>query len=303
MLSIIIPTKDRTEILKLTLQKAIEAIEGFEIEIIVVNDGNEIIQKIENPKIQYHNNPKKGVTTARNYGASLAQSDLLLFLDDDMWITKGTIEGIKDIRDKYDLSNNTFCLNWEYPNELITQYKHEKLGRLYIKNNYHTMLGRSGLILNQTQKIIQSNGIGSASFLIKKEVFNKINGYNEFIQFQGEDIDIYSKLKNDSINTLIYTPITCFHNDNTISTIQDYTNREYRGYLSQAKAEQQGLIQKTNQNDLKTKIYQLLLPFESIFIFIFNLLPNKKMFDTIAFKLIGILGALQKVKAYRNIYA
>ncbi|HNL17615.1 MAG TPA: glycosyltransferase, partial [Chitinophagales bacterium] len=68
MLSIIIPTKDRTEILKLTLQKAIEAIEGFEIEIIVVNDGNEIKEKFENPKIQYFKNPKKGVTTARNYG-------------------------------------------------------------------------------------------------------------------------------------------------------------------------------------------------------------------------------------------
>ena len=102
MLSIIIPTKDRTEILKLTLQKAIEAIEGFEIEIIVVNDGNEIIQKIENPKIQYHNNPKKGVTTARNYGASLAQSDLLLFLDDDMWITKETINGIQAIKQEID---------------------------------------------------------------------------------------------------------------------------------------------------------------------------------------------------------
>ena len=59
MLSIIIPTKDRTEILKLTLQKAIEAIEGFEIEIIVVNDGNEIKEKFENPKIQYFKNPKK----------------------------------------------------------------------------------------------------------------------------------------------------------------------------------------------------------------------------------------------------
>lgn len=299
-LSIIIPTKDRPTILAQTLQKAIVATTNATVEIIVINDGNEIKQKVEHPSIQYHKNPKKGVTTARNYGATLAQSDLLLFLDDDMWMTKATVEGIKALQQKNFFDNNTLCLNWVYPDELIEQCKKTKTGRFYLKNNYHTMLGRSRLNTNSFQEIIKSDGIGSASFLIKKDIFNRIGGYNESIQFQGEDIDMSSKLVLNSIGINTYTPITCFHNDNTISTIASYTKRQYSGYLSQAKAEQQGLIQKTNQNDLKSKFYQLLLPFESIIIFIFNTLPNKKMFDTISFKLIGILGALQKVKAYKR---
>ena len=298
MLSIIIPTKDRAEILQQTLQKAINATEGFNVEIIVINDGNEFTQKIENQKIQYHNNPKKGVSAARNFGASLAISDLLLFLDDDMWITKETIVNIEKIKQELNLKENVCCLNWEYPEQLNQKLATKKIGRYILNATYNTMKGRISkqLIWKNTFEEIQ--GIGSCSFLISKATFNKIGGYNESIIFQGEDIDMANKIIQENIKILAFTPITCFHNHQDRIDINGYIDREYRGYASQAKAEQQGLIQKTNQNDLKTKFYQLLLPFESIFIFIFNLLPNKKMFDSIAFKLIGILGALQKVKAY-----
>ena len=300
MLSIIIPTKDRAEILQQTLQKAINATEGFNVEIIVINDGNEFTQKIENQKIQYHNNPKKGVSAARNFGASLAISDLLLFLDDDMWITKETIVNIEKIKQELNLKENVCCLNWEYPEQLNQKLATKKIGRYILNATYNTMKGRISkqLIWKNTFEEIQ--GIGSCSFLISKATFNKIGGYNESIIFQGEDIDMANKIIQENIKILAFTPITCFHNHQDRIDINGYIDREYRGYASQAKAEQQGLIQKTNQNDLKTKFYQLLLPFESIFIFIFNLLPNKKMFDRISFKLIGILGALQKMKALQG---
>ena len=131
MLSIIIPTKDRAEILQQTLQKAINATEGFNVEIIVINDGNEFTQKIENQKIQYHNNPKKGVSAARNFGASLAISDLLLFLDDDMWITKETIVNIEKIKQELNLKENVCCLNWEYPEQLNQKLATKKNRSIY----------------------------------------------------------------------------------------------------------------------------------------------------------------------------
>jgi hypothetical protein len=34
--------------------------------------------------------------------------------------------------------------------------------------------------------------------------------------------------------------------------------------------------------------------------FIFNLVPNNRTFDKFSFRLIGILGAFQKIKAYKS---
>jgi glycosyltransferase involved in cell wall biosynthesis len=302
-ISIIIPTKNREAILKLTLQKAIEATENTDAEIIVVNDGNELKEKIQNEKIQYHANPKQGVSVARNFGANLAAADTLLFLDDDMWITKATIAAIAYIKNNVNLDNNAVCLNWIYPDGLIKRCTTTKIGRYYLKNNYHTQIGRNGLTVLSDEKIIGNKGIGSASFVISKKVFDAIGGYNEQIIFQGEDIDMYDKLIKNNIYTNIYTPISCFHNDNTVSNIQDYIKRQYSGYYSQVQAEKNHLIknQFPDRNSLKNKIYRLLLPVEGVLIFIFNIMPNHKIFDVITFRIIGILGAFQKVKAYKQI--
>lgn len=301
--SIVIPTKDREHILVQTLQKALDAIENNNVEIIVVNDGSELKQTIRHKKIQYFKNPKQGVTTARNFGASIAKSNYLLFLDDDMWITKKTIHAIEDIKKNIDLEETTICLNWEYPEVLNNKLEQSKIGRLILDSTYNSMKGRTDKNIVWNNIFEPMDGIGSCSFFIEKNVFKSIGQYNETIIFQGEDIDISNRLIQNNIKILAYTPITCLHNHQDRLDIKGYIDRTFRGYSSQAMAEKSGIIsaQFIDKNSLKNRIYRLLLPLESLLIFIFNILPNSKIFDFITFKIIGILGSFQKIKAYKLI--
>ena len=304
IISIIVPTKERSKVLYQTLTEAIDAVDGFEIEIIVVNDGGDLTNKIDSPIIQYYKNPKKGVSSARNFGASIAKSHLLFFLDDDIWISRETINAIIYITENIDLSRSVVCLNWEYPNILIDKLSNSKLGRYFIQSKYHTMEGRTHTQFDKTQTFISSKGIGSASFLIAKEVFNKIGGYNENIVFQGEDIAMYRNLTSSNINVMYYLPIVCYHLDNITTDIHNFLIRQYTGYLSQLKAEKDKIIEQQFENRffLKNKAYKCLLPFEPIIIFIFEFLPDLKILDKVSFKIIGLLSSIQRVKASKEIY-
>ncbi|MEZ4879108.1 MAG: glycosyltransferase family 2 protein [Chitinophagales bacterium] len=300
-LSIIIPTKNRPEILKQTLEQALIAIENTNVTVFVINDGEELKNKIEDQQIKYCSNPKTGVSSARNYGASLANSNWLLFLDDDMWISKQSVEAFKNII-KQDDSNSVYCLNWEYPKQLNKKLRNSKVGRYILNAAYNTMKGRISKNLVWNNAFEPINGIGSGSLLISKTIFNKVNGYNENIAFQGEDVDLSYKLKKNNLNIKTYTPITCYHNQQDRLDIKGYLDREYNGYVSQLNSEKVGYIHTIqNLSDKKTAFYKMLIPFEPIFLFLFTLMPNISLFDFISFRLIGILSSIQKVKAEKTI--
>ena len=83
-ISIIIPTtSDRELIFSRTLINAVEAVRHINAEILVINDTQGYCPPIPETAsvVSIFNNPGKGVAAARNYGASLASADLLLFLD------------------------------------------------------------------------------------------------------------------------------------------------------------------------------------------------------------------------------
>ena len=81
--SVIIPTKDRQQQLSSTLEKLVEQLDPLEnFEVIVINDGG---REPEYPhaRVFIHNQANAGPAAARNKGASLAEGDFLIFLDDD----------------------------------------------------------------------------------------------------------------------------------------------------------------------------------------------------------------------------
>lgn len=304
-ISIIIPTKNRQEVLKQTLEFVVSAIDGKDIEIIVVNDGDEITNKIEYNKLQYLKNTNNGVTFARNLGARMAKGNIFFFLDDDMWISTKTINVLEKIKNDAYFDSNVLCLNWKYPEALIHKIKSEKLGRYFLQNGYHTMEGRNHTQFDHTKEIIEANGLGSASLVISKNNFQKIGGYNEKISFQGEDVDLYAKLKQHNIQTNTYVPILCLHNDSISTNIHNFNNRQLNGYLSQAKAEKDKLIISLypDRNSFKNRIYSKLLKFENILTLLFLFIPNYKIFDFFSFKLIGLLSSMQRIKAYKKIFS
>lgn len=95
MLSVIIPTYNRSLFLKEAIQSAVEqdfflSHPGFSYEIVVIDDGSadstEQIVSSFGKRVKYHCQEHKGVSAARNRGLDLARGDFIAFLDsDDLW--------------------------------------------------------------------------------------------------------------------------------------------------------------------------------------------------------------------------
>jgi glycosyltransferase involved in cell wall biosynthesis len=101
-LSVIIPTHNRAEILKTTLQKVLEQ-KGVDFEVIVVDDGStddtkNIISKFEirNLKLKYIYQPQSHQGVARNRGVGAATGDIIVFIGDDIFVEPGFLKAHAD---------------------------------------------------------------------------------------------------------------------------------------------------------------------------------------------------------------
>src|SRR5688572_27630540 len=108
--SIIIPTKDRKEILLKSL-KCIDAVTNVsDLEVIIINDSDlplDLDVSSFRCKIRLFKNSKKGVASARNLGAEKAEHHHLIFMDDDMLVVPDTFEKLE----KFWLTHSNCCLN------------------------------------------------------------------------------------------------------------------------------------------------------------------------------------------------
>jgi glycosyltransferase involved in cell wall biosynthesis len=89
--TVIIPTRDRPDLLALTLQTVLWQ-EGVETEILVVDDGTEpgtaeLVRQVGDNRVRLlRNSGPRGVGGARNTGIAAAQGQWIAFLDDDdLW--------------------------------------------------------------------------------------------------------------------------------------------------------------------------------------------------------------------------
>ena len=299
MISIIMPTYNRFEIAKETIEKIAAITTTIQFELIVVNDGDELPFKINHPTISFYKNTKKGATTARNFGASKAKYDILFFIDDDMWITTESIAAIDSLNQDHFFEKNCALLNWQYPTSLVTQMQQQKIGRYLLNANYHTLEGRLQQTVNRDEPLMQITSIGSGSFAISKTLFEQVGKYDETILFQGEDIDLSNKINAANIGIYLYTKTTCFHNQKDRLDIDGFLDRDKRGFESQFKT-----MRLNNTpivlNPIKKIIFTNLIPFFSTIKFIFKYLPNITSIDKLTFRLIGTLSSITYFKALKN---
>jgi glycosyltransferase involved in cell wall biosynthesis len=89
--SVIIPTRNRRGLLRLTLQSVLQQ-RAVAFEVVVVNDGStdgsgEMVQRLQDPRVSLiEHETSRGVAAARNEGIAAARSEWIAFLDDDdLW--------------------------------------------------------------------------------------------------------------------------------------------------------------------------------------------------------------------------
>ncbi len=303
MISIIIPTYNRSKIVNKTIQKTLKVLENknIEFEIIVVNDGDEEVC-VEDNRVKIVKNTKKGVASARNYGVSLSKHDFLLFLDDDMLINDSSVEIITNFinSDK----KEKFCLNidWIYPKTLIELCEKSNFGRYLTKINYISMKGCLNGKYWEPNKEYEIPVLSSAFLVITKSNFNKVGGYDENYPFSGfEDKDFAFRVKNAGINTLLNTTTSIFHNEEDRLDIYDWMKRRYREGVTRAK-----FVKLNNDNNFIIKhvffkriFYELVYLKRNIIIKLTKLL-NYKFFDIISFCIFRLLTGAYIWKGYKD---
>lgn len=94
-LSVVIPTKNRPDLVVQSVASVLDAAHCVALEILVVDDAglppaSEALKGITDTRLRILRNPgPHGPGAARNYGVAQAQSDIVLFLDDDDLLVKG----------------------------------------------------------------------------------------------------------------------------------------------------------------------------------------------------------------------
>ena len=84
--SVIIPTRNREDYLRQSVSSVLTQ-RDVSFEVLVVNDGEHLLQQFSDPRISVLDNAKRTAVPARNLGLDYARGEFIAFLDDDdFWI-------------------------------------------------------------------------------------------------------------------------------------------------------------------------------------------------------------------------
>jgi len=185
--SILIPTHNRVALLKRTLQSllALEIPAGIAVEIIVIAnactdataDVSREVQGAENCRIRVVDEPRPGLNRARTRGVAAASSELIAFLDDDVWVEAGWLDAL--LSAARNLPAQVFAgrvtLEWETGRPAWASPDVERL--LSIND-----LG------GETKELAGSNQLVGANFAIRRSVFEKVGGFQPGLDRCGTDL-------------------------------------------------------------------------------------------------------------------
>lgn len=192
--SIIIPTLNEEVNLPILLG-SIAKQTSKDFEVIICDSGSKDKTKLNSqpfnkqlPSIQFVDGKFKNVSMARNHGASLAKGKFLIFFDSDVEIAYNFIEKIREH------INNDYL-------DILTVWNRDKTNSLVGK----IILGLLNWNMMLFQKIKPSaNG---PCMIIRKEIFNKIKGFDNTIVF-GEDFDLTQRACKQNAKFAVFpTPI------------------------------------------------------------------------------------------------
>jgi len=288
--SIIIPTKDRGSVFDEALQSVIKAIEGLDAEVIVINDSKTSspnIPSVWNNVILVHN-PKSGVASARNLGASMSQAEILLFMDDDFIIPPDSIVRALNVATHDSLKIHLF--NWIYPPALQQHLNQFQFGRYLIAQGFTSVQGWLGK--GWREDMVFELKDGASYFLpIRKSIFTAIGGYNENFPHAGaEDYDFIQRAKEKGVQFYLDKSCTLYHNERDRLELRNWLMRKERNGVTLQIAVSFGHEELAlNYSIYKKIIMATLSKAKPILFWFLKLIPNARMFDRLYFSLTSLL--------------
>ncbi|MCK5267155.1 MAG: glycosyltransferase [Spirochaetes bacterium] len=162
------------------------------IEIIVVDNGSvdNTLELIKRYKVREFILPKVTISALRNYGAKFAKGEVIAFLDADCTVEK----------------------NWMVNAiESFTKDSIAAVGCAYKIPSSASLLAKAwGICEMDTVNNSFVKFIPSGNFIVRKECFDKVNGFNEKLRV-SEDADICYRLRQMKYKIFSSDSIVAFH--------------------------------------------------------------------------------------------
>ncbi len=288
--SIIIPTKDRGQVFDEALRSVVQALEGLDAEVIVVNDSKTSSPSIppEFRNVKLIDNPKGGVASARNLGASKSSAEFLLFMDDDFIIPSGSITRALEIARQDEKKIHLF--NWVYPPDLQQRLSKFQFGRYLLAHGFTSVQGWLG---NQwrSEAVFELKDGASYFLPISKSIFDKIGGYNENFPHAGaEDYDFVQRAKERGVRFHLDKSCTLYHNESDRIEPKNWLMRKKRNGETLQMAVSFGYEELAlNYSIYKKIVIATLSKAKPILFWSLKLIPNAKMFDRLYFSITSLL--------------
>lgn len=216
--SVIIPLYNKENFIENTLRSVLN--QSFtDFEIIIVNDGStdaseEKAKQFIDTRIRYYSKENDGVSTARNYGIALAQSDYISFIDaDDYWYPNFLQEMFANINQFPNQKVFTAAIEIETSSKIIeAQYSIKKTSDCEIVNYFDAS--------------VKESVIWTSSAVFHKSVFEEIGNFDIKLK-SGQDTDLWIRIG------LIYPVLFSWkilaryvHDSNSLSKRKEYYNKK-----------------------------------------------------------------------------
>ncbi len=189
-ISLIIPAYNEEEYLPACLDAVMRHVADKVHEIIVVDnnstDGTRAVVE-RYPAVRYLFEPEKGITRARQCGYLGASGDILAFVDADTRPPAGWIE---QVAEHFAAQPGLACLSGPYSFYDLSG----------LRNAVSTIWFRVARPLTRLTGYLMVGG----NFAIRRDVLDKMGGFDRSIEFYGEDVDIAKRASRHG--TMLFSP-------------------------------------------------------------------------------------------------
>lgn len=213
-ISIIIPTLNEEKYIGVLLDSLVaQSDKGFEV--IVCDAGStdktgKVVQKYTDKlDVKFIQSPQKGVSHQRNYGASKARYDYLMFIDADGYVKPEFLARLKLYIDKHPKTD--LVVTWALP--LSSKRLYRSLFHMY-----------NLLFMEMLQKLRPVVHLGGFIF-VRRPVFNTVGGYDP-TKVLGEDHDFIGRVFNNKFKVkvltrpVMYTSVRRIEKDGWVKYVQ-----------------------------------------------------------------------------------